>query len=61
MDTFKLIDCVKKREVKWLNGKSESQEQFGKDVESGIYIENSFKHWRDKQGVIYLSSWFVKA
>ena len=61
MDTDKIINAVIKREVLWRNGKCEDKPSYGEDIEKGIVIEGSFRHWERHDKTIYLSTWFVRA
>lgn len=56
-----IIDRVIKKESIWVNGKCLSEpNNYGDDFEKGIVIAGSFTNWKDDNGSIYLSSWFVK-
>jgi hypothetical protein len=56
-----IIDKVIKKEAVWVNGKCLSHpNNYSADFEKGIVIDGSFTNWKDVNGNIYLSSWFVK-
>jgi hypothetical protein len=56
-----LRNSVAKKEVVWVGGKCAGYPNYGDDIGKGIVVDGSFRNWKDANGNIYLSSWFVMA